>query len=64
MIQKLYEGRGASILVEGVSQAPLVVKIGEVQEVAVIAALQNQLDLLGENLASAVPHLGGYFLEF
>ena len=62
MVQKLYDGRGASILVEGVSQASLVVKVGQVEEVSVIPALQNQFDLLGKDLAAPVPYLGGYFL--
>jgi hypothetical protein len=62
LVQKLYDGRGASILVEGVSQASLVVKVGQVEEVSVIPALQNQFDLLGKYLTAPIPYLGGYFL--
>ena len=37
------------------------VEVGEVQEVSVIPALQNQFDLFGEDLAAPVPYLGSNF---
>jgi hypothetical protein len=61
LVQKFCKGSGASVFIEGVPQAPFMVEVGEVQEVSVIPALQNQFDLFGEDLAASVPYLGGYF---
>jgi hypothetical protein len=55
-IEELFERRGRAVIVEGVAQAAVRVEIGEVQEIADVAALQEQLDLLGEHLCAAVAH--------
>ena len=55
-IEELVERRGRAVVVEGVAQAAVRVEIGQVQEIADVAALQEQLDLLGEYLCAAVAH--------
>ena len=53
VVQELVQRSRAAVTLQGVPKAVFVVEIRKVEEIAVVAALQNKLDLLRKYLAAA-----------
>ena len=60
---ELVEGCGAAIIPDGVAHGLIAAEVGQVQEIAGVAALDQNLRLLGEDLATGLAEYCGTGLE-